>query len=73
MASAPRQWPGRCEFPLTASIERGHVSTFGRKCKQCKQDMTKEPDDALWCGQCKALDARRDDIKAAHERLKAGA
>jgi hypothetical protein len=36
---AKRHWTGKCEYPLTSTYERGHLSTFGEKpsryCEGC--------------------------------------
>ena len=44
MASAPRQWKGICEYPLTPEYEQGHELTFGTKADR-------------YCGECGRLPA----------------
>jgi len=54
----PRTAPG------TDSVRAGMDRCFGRKCKQCKADISNEPPEVFWCRKCKGEEEENGQAQA---------
>lgn len=58
--------------PETKEYDAGYESTFGRRCRQCKCDMSNSRKDDVWCQKCKGEPERESllaDFEAALQSI----